>query len=107
MKLYFYIFKKSYRNKPYVQFAECEVEEKPKTYRPIDEFPNGYWGCFVRKEDIGHLCGYENNVVILTEKNKALAKEIFSNYFAGIIKRLQNETSEYQELLNVVAELED
>ena len=81
MTLYFYILQKPFGDKPYIQFSECDVDEKPKTYRPITKFPSGYYNCFVRKEDIGHLCGYGNDTLILTEKNNALAKKNFFKQF--------------------------
>ena len=39
MKLYFYILEKPYNKNPFVRFEECEVIEKPKTYKPKDRFP--------------------------------------------------------------------
>ena len=64
MKLYFYFLETGK-----IRFAECEVEEKPKTYKPVNKFPSGYYGCYVKKEDIGRLIGYDNNIVVLEENN--------------------------------------
>ncbi len=40
MKLYFYTLKEPYNGKLFIQFEECEADEKPKTYllhvRPRD-----------------------------------------------------------------------
>lgn len=74
MKLYFYIFD-SYNKK--IKTGEAEVIEKPKTYKPVDKFPNGFYGCYVRKEDVGHLTGYSNNTVILTEDKPEVAISLF------------------------------
>lgn len=72
MKLYFYFLE---TNK--IRCKECEVEEKPKTYKPVDKFPAGYYYCSVKKEEIGKLAGYNADVVILTEKDTERVSEIF------------------------------
>ena len=46
MKLYFYILEVPYRDKSFVHFEECEVEEKPKTYTLITR-PKGY--CYLKE----------------------------------------------------------
>lgn len=72
MKLYFYFLE---TNK--IRFEECEVEEKPKTYKPVEKLPSGYYYCSVRKEEIGKLAGYNSDVVILTEKDTEKVSGIF------------------------------
>lgn len=60
-----------------IRTEECEAEEKPKTYKPVDEFPAGYYYCSVKKDDIGTLSGYQNDVVILLENDIEKVAKIF------------------------------
>ena len=78
MKLYFYILEKPYKGKPCVRFDECEVIEKPKSYYPVDKFPSGVYHSHINKSAIGHVSGYDNHLVVLTEPNVKMAKEIFT-----------------------------
>lgn len=50
MKLHFYILKGLYGSNPKLTYSECEVDEKPKTYKPISRFPDGYFSSFVKKK---------------------------------------------------------
>ena len=72
MKLYFYFLETGK-----IRCEECEVEEKPKTYKPVNRFPAGYYGCYIKKEDIGKLIGYSNDVVVLTENNIQMVANVF------------------------------
>ena len=72
MRLYFYFLETGK-----IRCEECEVEEKPKTYKRVDRFPSNFYGCYVRKDDIGKLTGYTGNTVILTEKNTEKVAKIF------------------------------
>ena len=72
MKLYFYFLE---TNK--IRTEECEAEEKPKTYKPVDKFPRGYYYSSVKKDDIGTLSGYQNDVVILLENDIEKVAKIF------------------------------
>lgn len=74
MKLYFYHLAQPLGEKPRIEVEECEVKEKPKTYRPVGEFPTYYIGCYVLKSDIGTLSG---DTVILTEKHHKIVAKIF------------------------------
>lgn len=91
MKLYFYHLSQPLREKPRIEVEECEVEEKPKTYKPVEEFPRFYCGCYVMKREIGKLDG---NTVVLTKKDSAKAAEVFKEEFYGDIKRNQNRIEE-------------
>lgn len=107
MKLYFYILEKPYKGKPFVRFEECEVLDKPKTYYPVDKFPNGMYGCFVRKEDIGHVSGYSNNLVVLTEPNAKLAKEIFTKLYESAVRQREESLAKAKAELNAILEMEE
>nr|DAE51611.1 MAG TPA: hypothetical protein [Caudoviricetes sp.] len=63
MKLYFYILGRDRKFNPEtktlgdyafkVRVEECEVIEKPKTYRAETKFPDGIYIGYVRREDVG------------------------------------------------------
>ena len=65
MKLYFYILDNDREFNPEtrtfgdpvfkVRVEECEVVEKPKTYRAVTRFPKGLYIEYVKKEDIGKI----------------------------------------------------
>ena len=108
MKLYFYILEKSYvdNKKPYVRFEECEVIEKPKTYYPVSKFPDGVYSSFIRKEDIGHVSGgHFNNLVILTEPNIGMAKEIFKGLYENEIKQIEKSLVKLKIILDAILEM--
>lgn len=82
MELYFYCLADSK-----VIFESREVKEKPRTYRPINNFP--YWlnRSFVRKEEIGEITGYSKNIVILTEKDDKRAYSVFASHVRRKIEK--------------------
>lgn len=90
MKLYFYHLSQPLGEKPRIEVGECEVEEKPKIYRRIGEFPSFYCGTYVKKENIGKLAGYNFNVVVLTKRDNARVAEIFKDRLHYNIKQYQN-----------------
>ena len=66
MKLYFYILDKDRKTGKWnLHLEECEVIEKPKTYKPKDEFPNGVYTSFIKKESIGSFINDYSKVVVL------------------------------------------
>ena len=107
MKLYFYILERHYNQKPFVRFEECEVIEKPKTYYPKDRFPNGVYNAYISKSDIGHISGYSSNLVVLTEPNAKLAREIFAKMYESNVRRAQASLSEAKAMLNAILEMEE
>ena len=107
MKLYFYILERPYNQKPFVRFEECEVIEKPKTYYPKDKFPRGVYNAYISKSDIGHISGYSSNLVVLTEPNAKLAREIFAKMYEINVRRAQESLSEAKAMLNVILEMEE
>lgn len=86
MKLYFYHLSQPLGEKPRIEVEECEVEERPKTYKPLGEFPSYHIGCYVLKSDIGTLSG---DTVILTEKNCKKVAKIFIESLHRDIEREQ------------------
>ena len=107
MKLYFYILEKYFNKNPFVRFEECEVIEKPKTYYPKDKFPKGVYNSYIRKSDIGHVSGYSNNLVALTEPNAKVAKELFTKLYESNVRRAQASLAEAKAMLNVILEMEE
>ena len=95
MKLYFYFLETEK-----IRSEECEVEEKPKTYKPVNKFPSGYYGCYVKKADIGKLIGYSENVVILTEENIQKAADVFRDKMRCVIARQKQNISSANDSIN-------
>lgn len=95
MKLYFYFLETGK-----IRCAECEVEEKPKTYKPVDRFPAGYYGCYVKKEDIGELIGYSNDVVVLTENNIKKVADVFREKMEYRIAKAKRDIASANDSIN-------
>lgn len=102
MKLYIYRF---LDNK--IFFKEVDVEEKPKTYIITEKSEFGYKGQRIRKDEIGVLSGYSRDNVILTEKDKKKAVEMFISRQSTIVESCRVRL-EYEEkkLETLKAELE-
>ena len=107
MKLYFYILEEPYNANPFIRFEECEVIEKPKTYTPKDRFPMGVYRCYVSKSDIGHVSGYSNNLVVLTEPNSKVAKELFMKIYERDVRHAEKFLAREKSMLNAILEMED
>ena len=107
MKLYFYILETPYNKNPFVRFEECEVIEKPKTYYPKDKFPSGVYNFYIRKSDIGHISGYSNNLVVLTEPNAKVAKELFTKLYESNVRQKEESLAEAKAILNAILGMEE
>lgn len=107
MKLYFYILEKPYNKNPFVRFEECEVIEKPKAYYPKYKFPSGVYNSYISKSDIGHISGYSNNIVVLTEPNAKLAKELYTKLYKSIVRQKEESLAEAKAKLNSILEMEE
>lgn len=97
MKLYFYHLSQPLGEKLRIEVEECEVEERPKTYRRIGKFPEFYCGCYVKKEDIGKLAGYNFDVAVLTERDNAKVAEIFKDKIHSDIECAQYKIEKLKE----------
>lgn len=107
MKLHFYFLEHDYYNtKAGIKYAEREVIEKPKTYYPKDRFPDGFYGSFIRKEDIGHIIGLGNNIIILNEKDDEKAKEIFLARYKVYVNEAEKRLNKYREIIDVINKFE-
>ena len=107
MKLYFYILERPYNKNPFVRFEECEVIEKPKTYKPKDRFPMGVYRSYVSKSDIGTVSGYSNNLVVLTEPNAKVAKKLFMKIYERNVRQKEEHLAEAKVILNAILEMEE
>ena len=107
MKLYFYILETPYNKNPFVRFEECEVIEKPKTYKPKDRFPRGVYRCYVSKSDIGHVSGYMSNIVVLTEPNSKVAKELFIKIYERNVRQKEEQLAKAKSMLNLILKMEE
>lgn len=112
MKLYFYILGSEQKfnaetrtfEKPIFQMKceECEVVEKPKSYKPIDKFPNGVYRNFILKSVIGGFLDCYKEIVILDERNYEKAKEVFLRRFNHKVKELKENLSRYEDMIAAV-----
>ena len=107
MKVQFYIVKRPYNANPFVKFEECEVIEKPRTYYPKNIFPSGVYNRYINKNDIGIVSGYSNNIVVLTEPNSKVAKELFTEFYERNVRQKEKHLAEAQVILNAILEMEE
>ena len=107
MKLYFYILEKTYNKNPFVRFEECDVIEKPKTYYPKDKFPSGVYNRYISKSDIGIVSGYSNNLVVLTEPNARVAKELYTKLYESNVRQKEESLAKAKVMLNEILEMEE
>lgn len=109
MKIYFYELNTEGCNEEHkgILCTECEVEEKPKTYAPINgsKFPN-YIGR-LRKDDIGHFISYNLNVVTFKEPSFEHAKEMFKDREKGRIEITKMKLDKLENKLKVIEESEE
>lgn len=98
MKLYFYTLKKPYNGKPFIQFEECEADEKPKTYW-LHVRPRDFYYRQISKENIGKQM---ENTVILLEKDDFLAICIFTETINKKISDVEKQVKQLREQLEAV-----
>lgn len=103
MKLYFYILDSDRKTgKWYLRLEECEVMEKPKTYKPVDKFPHGVWNSFIKKKNIGHFIDGFLDIVVLDKPDYEKAKEVFMLKYNSIIRGAQATISKTEEMVAAV-----
>ena len=102
MKLYFYILDTYGSNPKGLYVKECEVEEKPKTYKAVDRvFPS--FSSLERKDDVGRIT---SNCLFLTEPNFEYAKEAFRNRVEERIADKLEEIKKLKAELKIINESE-
>lgn len=114
MKLYFYILDSDREFNPEtitfgdpvfkVRVEECEVVEKPKTYKAETKFPDGMYIGYVKKRDIGRIFESLPPYIVLEKPNYQFVKETFLKRYNNEIRRLKNAIAMYE---NKIAAIED
>ena len=114
MKLYFYILDSDREFNPEtrtfggytfkVRIEECEVIERPKTYKAVTRFPEGIYIGYVKKEDIGRILDSLTPYIVLEEPNYQFVKETFLKRYNNEIRRLKNTIAMYE---NKIAAIKD
>ena len=104
MKLYFYILtKETGTDSHIIRYEECEVIEKPKTYYPVDKFPNGTFRSSIRKNEIGDfLDSYFKNIIVLDKNDSEKAMKLFEDCSKSKIERLYKSISTEKSILKAV-----
>lgn len=107
MKLYFYRLLRTVGEKPRIVTEEREAEEKPKIYKLIGETPSFYYGNTFKKENIGKLTGYADDVVVLTERDPEIVAQIFKGDIDKTIRREQDEIKVSKKIISKAYDLID
>ena len=112
MKLYFYILGSSRKFNPEtrtfgdsvfkVRIEECEVIEKPKTYRAVTQFPKGLYIGYVKKEDIGTISGHSTPYIVLAVPNYQFVKDRFLEKYNVEISRLKKAIAMYEDKIAAI-----
>lgn len=107
MKLYFYILDSDREYNPEtktlgdyifkVRVEECEVIEKPVTYKAATKFPDGIYIAYVRKRDIGRIFDSLTPYIVLKEPNYQFVKEKFLYMYNDEICRLKKIIARYED----------
>ena len=114
MKLYFYILDSDREFNPEtktlgdyifkIRVEECEVIEKPVTYKAATKFPDGIYIGYVKKKDIGRIFDSLTPYIVLEEPNYQFVKNKFLEKYNKEISRLKNAIAMYE---NKIAAIED
>ena len=112
MKLYFYILDSDREYNPEtrtfgdsvfkVRVEECEVVEKPKTYKAVTRFPDGIYIGYVKKENIGTISGHSTPYIVLTVPNYQFVKDKFLEKYNVEISRLKKAIAMYEDKIAAI-----
>lgn len=99
MKLYFYILDSDREYNPEtktlgdyvfkIRAEECEVIEKPATYKAATKFPDGIYIGYVKKRNIGRIFDSLTPYIVLTVPNYQFVKDKFLEKYNVEISRLK------------------
>ena len=114
MKLYFYILDSDREFNPEtrtfgdpvykVRVEECEVVEKPKTYKAVTRFPEGIYIGYVKKENVGLISDSLTPYIVLEKPNYQFVKETFLEKYNNEIHRFKSVIAMYE---NKIAAIEN
>lgn len=117
MKLYFYILDSDREYNPEtktlgdyifkIRVEECEVVEKPKTYKAVTRFPDRIYIGYVRKEDIGIISGNSTPYIVLTVPNYQFVKDRFLEKYNVEISRLKKTIAMYEDKIAAIEDYEE
>lgn len=117
MKLYFYILDSDREYNPEtktlgdyifkVRVEECEVIEKPKTYKAVTRFPEGIYIGYVKKEDIGRISDSYPPYIALTVPNYQFVKEKFLDRYNNEICRLKKTIARYEDRIAAIQDYKE
>ena len=108
MKLYFYILDMDRKtNKWNLRLEECEVTEKPKTYKPVTKFPDGIYASFIRKESISNFVNEYSKVVVLDAPDYEKAKEVFFKKYDNELNPLRKRINFYEGLKSAIKDYKE
>lgn len=117
MKLYFYILDSDKEFNPEtrtfgdpvfkVRVEECEVVEKPKTYKAVTRFPDGIYIGYVKKEDIGTISGHSTPYIVLTVPNYQFVKDKFLERYNVEINILKKAIAMYEDKIAAIEDYEE
>lgn len=103
MKLYFYIRRKVIgKDAHIIRREECEVIEKPKTYYPVDRFPNGTYRSSIKKDEIGGFFDNYFDTIILDKDDSKKAMRLFEEQSKRTIEELNKSISIEKSILKAV-----
>ena len=103
MKLYFYIRREVIgKDAHIIRCEECEVTEKPKSYYPVDRFPNGTYRSFIKKDEIGDFLDNYYDIVVLDKDDSEKAMELFEEHSKRRIEELNKSISIQKSILKAV-----
>lgn len=108
MKLYFYILDRGRETDKFkLRVEECEVVEKPKTYKPATKFPDGVYTSFIKKESIDNFISEYSKVVVLDVPDYEKAKEVFFKKYDNELNVLRNRINFYDELKTAIEDYKE
>ena len=117
MKLYFYILGSDREYNPETQtlgdyifkirVEECEVIEKPKTYKAVTRFPDGIYIGYVKKEEIGTISGHSTPYIALAVPNYQFVKDRFLEKYNVEISRLKKAIAMYEDKIAAIEDYKE
>lgn len=83
-----------------IECRKSKAIETVSTYRKFSNPPDNFYRVSIKHDEIGEVI--DHNIVILREKNAALAKEIFSHYLSKGIADKEMQIEDMKKRLEIV-----